>query len=51
MSNDVCLGFLQKVVFELFEILQFQIMPGIRLWSVFFYCLLASSFYTVFTRR
>lgn len=43
--------FLQNVTEDLYQILQYEIISGIRLWTVFFYCLLATSFYSVFTRR
>lgn len=48
---NICLDFLRNVTVDLFMLLTFEIIPGISIWTLFFYSLLASSIFTVFTRR
>lgn len=46
-----CLDFLKTSVDFMYTVMNFQIIPGITIWTVFFYNLLLIVIYTAFTRR
>lgn len=48
---NTCLEFLEEVIDTIYSITLFEIIPGISIWTMLFYSLLAAAMFTVFTRR
>ena len=48
---ETCMHFLRGVVDTVYTITQFQIIPGITIWTVLFYSMLGAAIWTSFLRR
>lgn len=48
---NTCLAFLREVMTDMYNIAQFEIIPGITIWTILLFSLFASVLFTVFSRR
>lgn len=48
---ETCLNFLEEVINCIYNITLFEIIPGITIWTVLFYSLLATALFTAYTRK